>query len=153
MRFPLTHLSGSHLTTPNLPSATPQLAYTDATQGNSTMDLDSLMRGLGPIQDTMKKAEQERAQARFEGKASGGAVVIRMTGDLKVTGVTIAPAAAAAATGDPGMLEDLVLVAVNDALKQYVTRFGSSPDDQISKLMGGSDLSSIMGPLMRGLGR
>jgi nucleoid-associated protein EbfC len=117
------------------------------------MDLDSLMRGLGPIQDTMKKAEQERAQARFEGKASGGAVVIRMTGDLKVTGVTIAPAAAAAATGDPSMLEDLVLVAVNDALKQYVTRFGSSPDDQISKLMGGSDLSSIMGPLMRGLGR
>ena len=35
------------------------------------MDLDSLMRGLGPIQDTMKKAEGERASAQFEGKAGG----------------------------------------------------------------------------------
>jgi nucleoid-associated protein EbfC len=117
------------------------------------MDLDSLMRGLGPIQDTMKKAEQERAEASFEGKASGGAVVVRLKGNLTVASVTIAPAAAAAAVGDASMLEDLVLVAVNDALKQYTARFGSSPDDQIKKLMGGSDLASLMGPLMRGLGR
>jgi DNA-binding YbaB/EbfC family protein len=117
------------------------------------MDLDSLMRGLGPIQDTMKKAEQERADANFEGKASGGAVVVRLKGNLTVTHVTIAPAAAAAATGDASMLEDLVLVAVNDALKQYIARFGSSPDEQIQKLMGGSDLASLMGPLMRGMGK
>ena len=117
------------------------------------MDLDSLMRGLGPIQDTMKKAESERASAQFEGKAGGGAVSIRIRGNLTVTGVTIAPAAAQAATGDPSMLEDLVLVALTDALKQYTARFGSSPDEQIQKLMGGSDLASLMGPLMRGLGR
>jgi DNA-binding protein YbaB len=80
-------------------------------------------------------------------------VTVRLKGDLKLVGVTIAPAAAQAANGDPGMLEDLVLVAVNDALKQYVTRFGASPDEQIQKLMGGGDLASLMGPLMRGLGR
>jgi nucleoid-associated protein EbfC len=117
------------------------------------MDLDSLMRGLGPIQDTMKKAEAERAQAQFDGKAGGGAVVVRLTGDLKVTKVTIAPAAAQSAVGDASMLEDLVLVAINDALKQHVVRFGASPDEQIQKLMGGSDIASLMGPLMRGLGR
>lgn len=117
------------------------------------MDLDSLMRGLGPIQDTMKKAESERAAALFDGKAGGGAVVVSLKGDLNVTKVTIAPAAAQAAVGDPSMLEDLVLVAINDALKQYITRFGASPDEQIKKLMGGSDLASLMGPLMRGLGR
>ncbi len=117
------------------------------------MDLDSLMRGLGPIQDTMKKAENERASTAFEGKAGGGAVTIRLKGDLTVTGVTIAPAAAQAATGDASMLEDLIQVALNDALKQYTARFGASPDEQIQKLMGGSDLASLMGPLMRGLGR
>ncbi len=117
------------------------------------MDLDSLMRGLGPLQDTMKKAEGERAQAQFDGKAGGGAVIVRLKGDLSVTKVTIAPAAAQAATGDPGMLEDLVQVAINDALKQYAVRFGGSPDEQIQKLMSGSDLASLMGPLMRGLGR
>ncbi len=117
------------------------------------MDLDSLMRGLGPIQDTMKKAESERATAQFDGKAGGGAVLIRLKGDLSVSKVTIAPAAAQAAIGDPSMLEDLVMVAINDALKQHTARFGASPDEQIQKLMGGSDLASLMGPLMRGLGR
>ena len=115
------------------------------------MDLDNLMRGLGPIQETMQKAEQERAEASFAGKAGGGAVTIQLKGDLTITKVTIAPAAAAAATDDPSMLEDLVQVAVNDALKQYITRFGASPDEQIKKLMGGSDLASLMGPLLRGL--
>ncbi len=115
------------------------------------MDLDNLMRSLGPIQDTMKKAEQERAEALFEGKASGGAVTIRLKGDLTITGVTIAPAAAAAATDDPSMLEDLVMVAMNDALKQYTARFGTSPDQQIQKLMGGSDLASLMGPLFNNM--
>jgi hypothetical protein len=117
------------------------------------MDLDSLMRGLGPIQDTMKKAEAERAAAQFDGKAGGGAVAVRLKGDLTVGKVTIAPAAAQAAVGDPGMLEDLVQVAMNDALRQYVVRFGGSPDEQVQKLMSGSDLASLMGPLMRGLGR
>lgn len=117
------------------------------------MDLDSLMRGMAPIQDSMKKADAERAQAQFDGKAGGGAVVVRLKGDLTVAKVTIAPAAAQAATGDASMLEDLVQVAMNDALKQYVAKFGGSPDEQIQKLMGGSDLASLMGPLMRGLGR
>ena len=42
------------------------------------MDLDALMRGLGPIQDTMKKAEGERALVVFEGSAGGGAVKVKL---------------------------------------------------------------------------
>jgi hypothetical protein len=117
------------------------------------MDLDALMRGLGPLQDTMKKSEAERATVVFEGTAGGGAVKARLKGDLTVAGIAIAPAAAAAAGGDVGMLEDLVAAALNDALRQYKARYGASPDEQIQKMLGGSDLGALMGPLMRGLGK
>ena len=117
------------------------------------MDLDALMRGLGPLQDTLKKADAERSTVSFEGSAGGGAVTVTLKGNLTVSKVSIAPAAAVAADGDVGMLEDLVAVAVNDALKRYTARYGSSPDEQIQKLMSGSDLGALMGPLMRGLGR
>ena len=117
------------------------------------MDLDALMRGLGPIQDTMKKADGERAQVVFEGTAGGGAVKVKLKGDLSIAGVTIAPAAATAAGGDASMLEDLVAAACSDALRQYKVRYGASPDEQIQKMLGGSDLGALMGPLMRGLGR
>ena len=108
------------------------------------MDLDALMRGLGPLQDTLKKAESERAASAFK---------VRLQGNLSISKVSIAPAAAAASQGDASLIEDLVAVAVNDALKQYIARFGGSPDEQMQKLMSGSDLGSLMGPLMRGLGR
>jgi len=117
------------------------------------MDLEGLMRGLGPLQQSMKKAESERSQVVFEGTAGGGAVTVRLKGDLSIEGVRIAPAAASAAGGDVGMIEDLVLVAVNDALRQYKQRFGASPDEQIQKMLGGSDIGALMGPLMRGLGK
>jgi|GEM_PF-3568592 DNA-binding protein YbaB len=117
------------------------------------MDLDALMRGLGPLQDTLKKAESERAASAFDGSAGGGAVKVRLQGNLSISKVSIAPAAAAASQGDASLIEDLVAVAVNDALKQYIARFGGSPDEQMQKLMSGSDLGSLMGPLMRGLGR
>lgn len=117
------------------------------------MDLEGLMRGLGPLQQSMKKAEGERTQVVFEGTAGGGAVTVKLKGDLSIEAVRIAPAAAAAANGDVSMIEDLVQVAINDALRQYKQRFGASPDEQIQKMLGGSDIGALMGPLMRGLGK
>jgi DNA-binding YbaB/EbfC family protein len=116
------------------------------------MDLDALMRGFGPLQETLKKAESERSSVSFDGSAGGGAVTVSLSGTLSITKVAIAPAAVTSAGGDVSMLEDLVAVAVNDALKQYQKRFGSSPDDQIQKMLAGSDIGSLMGPLLKGLG-
>ncbi|MBA2479648.1 MAG: YbaB/EbfC family nucleoid-associated protein [Planctomycetes bacterium] len=117
------------------------------------MDLDALMKNLGPLQDTLKKADAERANTVFEGRAGGGAATISLRGDLTVTRVVLAPAAAVAAAGDASMLEDLVLAACNDALRQYRDRFGASPDDQVQKMLGASGLGAMMGPLMSTLGR
>jgi DNA-binding YbaB/EbfC family protein len=117
------------------------------------MDLDALMKNLGPLQESLKKADAERAATTLEGSAGGGAVKVSLRGDLTVTRVVLAPAAAAASAGDASMLEDLFLAACNDALRQYRERFGASPDDQVQKMLGSSGLGAMMGPLMSSLGR
>lgn len=117
------------------------------------MDIDALSRSLGPLQEAMKKSEAERAAALLTGSAGGGAVQVVMTGGLNVTRVTIAPAAAASCAGDPGMLEDLVAAAVNDALRQYRNRFGTSPEEQLQKTFAGGGMGALLGPLMASLGK
>jgi DNA-binding YbaB/EbfC family protein len=117
------------------------------------MDLESLMKTLGPMQEAMQKAEGERKSAAFTGSAGGGAVTVTLRGDLTINKVTIAPAAAAAASTDASMLEDLVAAALNDATRQYRQRFGTTAEEQIQKLLGNSGMGSLMGPLMGMLGK
>jgi DNA-binding YbaB/EbfC family protein len=112
------------------------------------MQLDSLMQGLKPVQDAMQKQEAERAGTTFEGSAGGGAVKVRIGGDLAVRGVVIAPAAATASAGDVGMLEDLVASALADALRQYRGKYGATANEQMQRLFSGSDLGALMGPMM-----
>ena len=112
------------------------------------MDLESLMKGLGPIQESIKHMEEERREAVLEGSAGGGAVKILLGGDLTCRGLTIAPAAAAAVDGDAAMLEDLIRAALEDALRAWRERFGATPQEQIQKGMGDSPMLNMLGPLL-----
>jgi DNA-binding protein YbaB len=111
----------------------------------SIMDLAALARGFAPIQDSMKAAQARRAGEAVEGTAGGGAVKLRLRGDLTVAGVTIAPAAAQASAHDPSMLEDLVTAALGDALRQHKQRYGGTVEEQFSKMLAGADLGAMMG--------
>lgn len=114
------------------------------------MDLNRLMESLGPLKNAMHEADAERKQAKMVGRAGGGAVEVTLSGALKVEAVRIAEAAQAASADDVGMLEDLVLTACNDALRQYGERFGTTPEEQMQKSLGDSDLGGLLGPLMGG---
>ena len=116
------------------------------------MDLSDLMGNMGPIQDAMKDADSERAQAVFEGSAGGGAVSVSLKGDMSISGLKIAPAAISADEDDIGMLEDLIVVAINDALQKYKTKFGATPEEQLQRSLANSDIGSLLGPLLGGLG-
>lgn len=113
------------------------------------MDLDALMGAFGPMQDKLKAAEARRAEDRIEGSAGGGAVRIRLRGNLTMDGVSIAPAAASAVGDDPSMLEDLIQAACDDALRQYRSRYGATAQEQFQKLMGDTDLGSMFGGLFQ----
>ncbi|RHW31445.1 YbaB/EbfC family nucleoid-associated protein [Lysinibacillus yapensis] len=84
------------------------------------------MRGMGNMQGMMKKmqkmqkemmqAQEELNAKEFEGTAGGGMVSITLNGQREVLNVKLDPSVVD--PDDVEMLEDLIVVATNEALKK-----------------------------------
>ena len=74
------------------------------------------MAQMRKMQQEMTKAQEELANTVVTGTAAGESVKVDMTCDHRVKAVKIAPEAID--PSDAETLEDLVVVAVNDALKK-----------------------------------
>lgn len=75
-----------------------------------------MMKQVQKMQTDMAKAQEDLAHEEVEASAGGGMVVVRVTGALEVAGVKID--AAALDPDDVEMLEDMVIAATNEALRQ-----------------------------------
>jgi DNA-binding YbaB/EbfC family protein len=79
------------------------------------MDFEKLMRQAQQMQEQMSKAQDELAKEVVEASAGGGMVRVKATGALEITEITISPEAID--PRDPDLLADMVLAAVNEALR------------------------------------
>lgn len=77
--------------------------------------LAGLMKQAQQMQDNMKKMQEQLAQVEVEGQSGAGLVKAVVTCRNEVKRVTIDPSLLA---DDKDMLEDLVVAALNDALKR-----------------------------------
>ena len=93
--------------------------------GMGGMNMQAMMKQAQKLQEQVKQAQEEIKNATVEGSA-GGMVTVTMTGDKRVTAVSIKPEAID--PDDVEMLEDMVLAALNDAMKQA--------DDLSKELLG-----------------
>ena len=90
------------------------------------------------IQDMMKQAQQmqerlqkQMAELKVEGNAGGGMVTARVNGGKQLTSITIDPEVVS--KEDVGMLQDLIVAAINDAHRKVDDALAS----QMKGLMGG----------------
>lgn len=74
------------------------------------------MAMIQKMQRDMMKAQAEIEASVFTGKAANGSIAIEMNGKKEVTNVTISPDVVD--TDDMSFLEDLVMIAINDATRQ-----------------------------------
>jgi DNA-binding YbaB/EbfC family protein len=79
------------------------------------MDMNKMLRQVQEMQAQMAQAQEELANETVESSAGGGMVRVKATGAGEIVEVKIA--AEAIDPDDPEMLEDLVLAAVNEALR------------------------------------
>lgn len=77
------------------------------------MNMQAMMKQAQKLQEQVKQAQEELKNTEVEGTSAGGLVTVTMTGDKRVTGVSIKPEAID--TDDIEMLEDLLVVAFNSA--------------------------------------
>ena len=80
------------------------------------MDMKKMMKQAQKMQRDAAAAQQEIAAMTFEASAGGGMVKATATGEMAITDITIDPAAVD--PEDVEMLQDLVISAVNEALRQ-----------------------------------
>ena len=79
------------------------------------MDLNKLMKQAQEMQEQMAKAQEELKNETVEASAGGGMVTVKATGGLEIIEIKISPDAID--PDDPDLLADMVLAAVNEALR------------------------------------
>ena len=79
------------------------------------MSMGNLARMAQQMQQQMVRIQEELAETMVDGSAGGGAVRATVTGRQDLVSVSIEPSAVDPA--DVEMLQDLVVAAVNDALR------------------------------------
>ena len=95
--------------------------------------LGNLMRQAQQMQETMKKAQEELAQLEVTGESGAGMVKVTLNGNHEAKKLTIEPKLLAE---DKDMLEDLLVAAVNDAVRKIAAR----SQEKYSGLMSGLNL-------------
>lgn len=106
---------------------------------NRQPDMRQLMQQAQKMQEQLAAAQEELATQTFEGTAGGGMVAATVSGSQEVISVAIDPAVVD--PDDIEMLQDLVVAAVNQALRSATEAAGS----QLGGLSGGLDLGGLFG--------
>jgi DNA-binding YbaB/EbfC family protein len=81
-----------------------------------TPDLGALMQQAQLMQQKMMDAQEQARQKTVEASAGGGMVTVIVSGGLEIKSIKIDPAVID--PKDVGMLQDLVVAAVNQALQK-----------------------------------
>lgn len=102
------------------------------------MNQAQLMAQMKKMQQEMTKAQEELAATVVAGVAAGESVKVEMTCDHQVKAVHIAKEAVD--PGDIETLEDLLTVAINDALKKVE----ETTQSRMGRLTGGMRIPGLM---------
>ena len=105
------------------------------------MDMNKLLGQMQQMQEEMAKAQEELATQVVEATAGGGMVTVKANGALEITEITIDPKAID--PDDPEMLADLVLAAVNEALRSASALMESKMQGMLPGGLGGLGLPGL----------
>ena len=100
-------------------------------------NMNNMIKQAQKMQQNMLKMQEEIEQSEFEATAGGGAVCVKMSGKKELSEVKIKPEAVD--PDDVEMLEDLILTAVNDVIKQVDNASASN----MSSITGGLNIPGM----------
>lgn len=100
-------------------------------------NMGNMMKQIQKMQADMAKVEEELTETKIEASAGGGAVKATVTGKQQLVEVKIDPSVVD--PEDIEMLEDMVVAAVNEALRQ-------------SQELAQKKMAAVTGPLAGGMG-
>jgi nucleoid-associated protein EbfC len=102
-------------------------------------NMQQMLKQMQKMQADMARAQEEIAAAEVQASSGGGMVTVTMSGSLEVKSVRIEPGAID--PDDPELLADLVMAAVNEALRSAQ----QLASQRMERVTGGLDLGSLSG--------
>ena len=100
-------------------------------------NMQQLARQAQKLQQQMTKMQEELESREYEASAGGGMVTVKVSGKKELLGIEIKPEAVD--PDDVEMLQDLVLAAVNEALRTA----NDTMEREMSKLTGGMSMPGL----------
>lgn len=102
--------------------------------GMGGANMQQLMRQAQKMQQDMQRAQEELQSREFSSTAGGGMVTATVTGARELIGITISPDCVD--PDDVEMLQDLVMAAVNGALREAT----ETTEREMGRITGGMNL-------------
>ena len=109
-------------------------------QGAGGFDLNALMKQAQQMQAEMADAQEKLKDEVVDASAGGGMVKVKMSGDLRLLEIAIDPQAID--PEDAELLQDMVLAAVNEAIRS-AQELASSKMGGVAGLGGGGGLGGL----------
>ena len=100
-------------------------------------NMQQLARQAQKLQQQMAKLQEELETREYEASAGGGMVTVKVNGKHEVLGIEIKPEAVD--PDDVEMLQDLVLAAVNEAMRQAT----DTTEREMGKVTGGLNMPGL----------
>ncbi len=107
--------------------------------GGGAGNLQALARQAQKMQDDMAAATEELNAKEYTATSGGNAVKVTVTGEMEVKSIEIEPEVVD--PDDVEMLSDLVMAAVNEALRNA----NKDKEETMEKISGGLNLGSMGG--------
>lgn len=101
------------------------------------MNMNQMMKQVQKMQADMQRLQEEAEKATYEASAGGGAVVVKVSGKKEILSITLEPSVVD--PDDVEMLQDLILVCVNEALRTAE----EAVSKEMGKVTGGMNLPGI----------
>ena len=105
------------------------------------MDMNKLLQQMGQMQEEMQKAQDELEHETIESSAGGGMVTVTATGAGEIKQIKIDPKAID--PDDPELLADMVLAAVNEAIRSAHSLMESKLGGLAGGALGGLGLPGL----------
>ena len=104
-------------------------------------NMNQMLQQVQKMQAEVMKAQEELKTQVVEASAGGGMVTVKVTGDLEIQDITIDPDAVD--PEDVEMLQDMVLAAVNEALRSAQEMAANRMNAAAGGLGGGGGLGGL----------
>ena len=108
------------------------------------IDMNEMMKKAQELSETMKQQQEELAKQIFSVSVGGEMVKMTFNGKQEAKSIEIDPEVVD--VDDIETLQDLILSAVNEGIRQSQKNMQNSVGEQIGKMTGGIDLSSLLNP-------